>query len=51
MLEMGARFTNNMYVKLSMDVESADCFVTFIANVEGIEYIRTGTVTWDDVEE
>ena len=49
MLEMGARFSNDMYMKSSLDPDNGDCYVTIIMkNNEGEEQIVTGTVTWDE---
>lgn len=49
MLEMGARFTDRLYVKTSVDPDNGDCDVTveFITD-EGVVQTRTGTVTWDE---
>lgn len=49
MLEMGARFTNKLYVKVSLDPDTSDCTVVVeIINNEGVEQTITGTVTWDE---
>ena len=48
MLEMGARFTNNLYVKLSFDPDSGDCDVVVIAIFDNKEVTLTGSVTWDE---
>lgn len=48
MLEMGARFTNDLYVKLSFDPVSYDCSVAVIEVVDNEETTIAGTVTWDD---
>lgn len=49
MLEMGARFTNRLHIKVSFDPDNGDCGVTceFITN-EGEVTIMTGEVTWDE---
>lgn len=47
MFEMGARFTNNLYIKLSYDPDSNDCDVAIITiNDDNEEVVRTGSVTW-----
>lgn len=49
MLEMGARFTDKLYVKVSLDPDSTDCTVAVeIIDSEGVAHAITGTVTWDE---
>lgn len=49
MLEMGARFANNLYVKTSFDPDNGDCTVTVeLITGEGVVQILTGEVTWDE---
>ena len=49
MLEMGARFTNRLYVKLSFDPDNGDCDVAveYITDAGEIQTM-TGEVTWDE---
>ena len=49
MLEVGARFANNLYSKLSFDPDNGDAVVTveMISN-EGEKLTITGTVVWDE---
>ena len=48
MLEMGARFTNDFYVKLSIDPSDGTCTVEVEQSIEGEKHVLTGTVTWDE---
>ena len=49
MLEVGARFTNELYAKLSLDLDNGDAAVTLeIITNEGVAQTLTGTVTWDE---
>lgn len=48
MLECGARFTNELYVKTMYDVESGDAVVEVETVEDGEPVIKTGTVTWDE---
>lgn len=41
MLEMGARFTNDLYIKVSYDPEEDTGVITRIKNDEGETYIDT----------
>lgn len=49
MLEVGARFTNQLYAKLSFDPDNWNAGVTIemITN-EGVLQTVTSTVTWDE---
>lgn len=48
MLEVGARFANDIYIKTSLDTSDDSCDVTLEAIVEGEKVVKTGSVTWDD---
>ena len=49
MLEMGARFTNVLYIKVSFDPDNGDCGVTVeTVDNDGEPITITGTVTWDE---
>lgn len=49
MLEVGARFTNQLYAKLSMDPDNGDAAVTVeIITNEGVKNTLTGEVVWDE---
>lgn len=49
MVEMGARFYKNLYVKTSFNTDDGTCVVTVVSiNGEGTEVVKTGAVTWDD---
>ena len=49
MLEVGARFTNQLYAKLSFDPDNGDAAVTVeLTTDEGVVQTITGTVTWDE---
>ena len=49
MLEVGARFANNFYSKLSIDPDNADAAVMVeIIPAEGEKVVLTGTVVWDE---
>lgn len=49
MLEVGARFTNTLYAKLSLDPDTVDATVSLeIITDEGVLWTHTGTVTWDE---
>ena len=51
MFEMGARFTNNLYIKLSYDLDSDNCDVAIITiNDDNENVVITGSVTWDEDE-
>lgn len=51
MLEVGARFANNLYAKLALDLDNGDAFVTVeIITDEGVVNTITGQVTWDEGE-
>ena len=48
MVEVGARFANNLYAKLSMDPDNEDAAVTVeIKTDEGVVQTITGEVVWD----
>lgn len=49
MVEMGARFANNLYVKTSLDESDGTCTVEVeTISDEGVVTVTTGTVTWDE---
>lgn len=48
MLEMGARFTEDLYVKVSIDPDFDDCSVTLIKNRGAETTTKAGNVDWDD---
>lgn len=48
MLEMGARFTNDLYIKTSFDPDDTSCTVTVEYVHEGEPAVMTGEVTWDE---
>ena len=48
MLEMGARFKNDLYVKCSFTVEDSTCVVIVEYVDNGEPATKTGTVTWDE---
>ena len=48
MLEVGARFANDLYIKTSLDPSDDSCDVTLETVVEGETVVKTGSVTWDD---
>ena len=49
MLEMGARFAKDLYVKTAFDPDNGDCTVTVeVITEEGVVQTRAGEVTWDE---
>lgn len=49
MVECGARFVNNFYAKLSIDLDNADATVELeIITNEGVKQTITGAVVWDE---
>ena len=49
MVEVGARFTNNLYAKLMLDPDNGDAAVELeIITNEGVKQTITGTVVWDE---
>ena len=49
MVEVGARFTNKLYAKLSLDPDNGDAAVTLeIITNEGVVQTITGAVVWDE---
>lgn len=49
MKEMGARFTDKLYIKASLDPDTGDCTVIVeIITDAGEVRTLTGTVTWDE---
>lgn len=49
MVEMGARFAKDLYVKVSLDPDTTDCGVVVeIIDNEGVAHTITGSVTWDE---
>ena len=51
MVEVGARFANNLYAKLSLDLDTTDAGVMLvIITNEGELQTITGSVVWDEGE-
>ena len=49
MLEMGARFNNNLYVRTSFNPDNGNCSVIVeFKTDEGVVQTITGDVTWDE---
>ena len=49
MVEVGARFANNLYAKLSLDPDSGAAAATVeIKTDEGVLQTITGEVVWDE---
>lgn len=49
MVETGARFNDNFYIKIAVDPEDRDeTAVTVETIVDGVTEVMTGTVTWDE---
>lgn len=48
MLEVGARFSKDLYIITSLDPSDDTCVVTLETIVEGEKTVVTGEVTWDD---
>lgn len=49
MVEMGARFAKDLYVKTAFDPAEGDCTVTVeVITEEGVVQTHTGEVTWDE---
>lgn len=48
MLECGARFSNDLYIKTSLNPSDDSCTVELEKIVEGEKVITTGTVTWSE---
>ena len=49
MVECGARFANNLYVKTTLDPDNGDALVEVeIITNEGEKVILTGAVVWDE---
>lgn len=50
MLEFGARFANDFYIKVAVEDDLSESSVTVETLVEGEPVVKTGTITWDDGE-
>ncbi len=48
MLEVGARFSNDLYIITSLDPSDGTCSVTVEKITEGVKTVTTGEVTWDE---
>ena len=49
MVETGARFNDNFYIKIAIDPEdTTETAVTLETTVDGVTEVMTGTVTWDE---
>lgn len=48
MLEFGARFSNDFYIKVAIKDDLSDSVVTVETIVEGAPVVTTGAITWDD---
>lgn len=50
MLEFGARFSDDFYIKVAVEEDLSESSVTVEAIVEGEPVVTTGAITWDDGE-
>ena len=50
MLEFGARFSNDFYIKVAIKDDLSDSSVTVETIVEGEPVVTTGAITWTDGE-
>ena len=51
MLEFGAKFSNDFYIKVAIDpTDTTENVVTVETIVEGEPVVITGAITWDDGE-
>ncbi len=50
MLEFGARFSNDFYIKVSVEEDLSESAVTVETIVEGEPVVTTGAITWTDGE-
>ena len=50
MLELGARFTNDFYIKVAVEEDLSESVVTVEKIVEGETVVTTGTITWSEGE-
>lgn len=48
MLEFGARFANDFYIKVAIEDDLSDSTVTVETIVDGNPVVTTGAITWDD---
>lgn len=48
MLEFGARFSNDFYIKVAIKDDLSESAVTVETIVEGEPVVTTGTITWND---
>lgn len=48
MLEFGARFSNDFYIKVAVEEDLSDSAVTVETIVEGEPVVTTGAITWDE---
>lgn len=50
MLEFGARFSNDFYIKVAVEDDLSKSSVTVETIVEGEPVVTTGTITWSEGE-
>ena len=50
MLEFGARFSDDFYIKAAVEEDLSESAVTVETIVEGEPVVTTGAITWDDGE-
>ena len=48
MLEFGARFSNEFYIKVAVEEDLSDSAVTFETIDDGEPVVITGAITWDE---
>lgn len=48
MLEFGARFSDDFYIKVAVENDLSDSSVIVEAIVEGEPVVTTGSITWSD---
>lgn len=48
MLEFGARFADDFYIKVSVKEDLSESAVTVETIVEGEPVVTTGAITWDE---
>ena len=48
MLEFGARFSNDFYIKVSVKEDLSESSVTVETIVEGEPVVNTGSITWSE---
>ncbi len=47
----GARFSKAKYIKVDIDFDSGDNYVTLIGEIDGTPITVTGVITWDELGE